>query len=253
MYSNKFVAVLKVDGKVLREKGDNVFIPFGSEYVISLKNLNDRRAVVKIAIDGNDVLNGTGLLLEKYGSNGDSIDFEGFMDDSKSGVRNKFKFIEKTKEISDYRGDNIEDGLIRIEVSFKEKEIHHFNFRDSFDPSRRLGNNNTYDEYFNSSNLTPPISEMCCHTIQSNIDNSKIEYGDGITVNGNKSDQKFVSLSVGKLEKEKTIIIFKLLGYKENKKVMISITTQDKMICETCGKKMNTNNKFCSNCGTALF
>ena len=28
-------------------------------------------------------------------------------------ARNKFRFIEKTKQISDYRGDRVDDGIIR--------------------------------------------------------------------------------------------------------------------------------------------
>ena len=43
MYLNKVAVAIKSNGKVLREQGDNVYIPFGSEYSIQVKNLNSVR------------------------------------------------------------------------------------------------------------------------------------------------------------------------------------------------------------------
>ena len=63
MYDNKFVAALKVNGKILREVKDIVFVKFGSEYSILLKNLNSVRALVNIQIDGQEVCPG-GLVLD---------------------------------------------------------------------------------------------------------------------------------------------------------------------------------------------
>ena len=48
MYESKLAAAIKVNGKVLREfNKDTVYIPFGSEYSILLKNLNTKRAIVE--------------------------------------------------------------------------------------------------------------------------------------------------------------------------------------------------------------
>ena len=40
MYHKKLVASIRTNGKILREFKDTVYLPFGSEYSILLKNLN---------------------------------------------------------------------------------------------------------------------------------------------------------------------------------------------------------------------
>ena len=62
MYESKLAAAIKVNGKVLREFKDTVYIPFASEYSILLKNLNTTRAVVNVFIDGEDIVPG-GIVL----------------------------------------------------------------------------------------------------------------------------------------------------------------------------------------------
>lgn len=39
VYSNQLVAAVKCKGKIMREKKGNIFLPFGSEYSILIKNL----------------------------------------------------------------------------------------------------------------------------------------------------------------------------------------------------------------------
>ena len=56
MYGNKLAAAIKVNGKVLREFKDTVYIPFGAEYTILVKNLETKRAIVNIFIDGENVV-----------------------------------------------------------------------------------------------------------------------------------------------------------------------------------------------------
>ena len=117
---SKFVAVITCNGKILRDfKNDEdnyqVKLPFGSEYGIRLKNLNTTKCAFSVYIDGEDVLNGSRIILNPN----ESHDLEGFMDNNI--VKNKFKFIEKTKKISEYRGDKIDDGMIRIEYQFEKK------------------------------------------------------------------------------------------------------------------------------------
>ena len=62
MYNSKLVASIKANGRILREQKDTVLIPFGSEYSILVKNLETRRAIVNIYIDG-DCVTGSGLVL----------------------------------------------------------------------------------------------------------------------------------------------------------------------------------------------
>ena len=99
MYQNKFVVCVKVDGKVVRERGDKVYLPFGCEYTILLKNLNSHRAVVSVEIDEKDVCDGSQLVIPAHGE----TELKGSMKGGQ-GYR-AFRFIEKTQEISDHRGD----------------------------------------------------------------------------------------------------------------------------------------------------
>lgn len=114
MYQEKFVVCIKARGKILRDNDGDVFIPFGEEYTILLKNLNSVRALVKISIDSSDVLDNNSIIIEPN----QSTELEGFM---KGRIaRNKFKFIKKTQEISDFRGDKVDDGIIRIEYWYEK-------------------------------------------------------------------------------------------------------------------------------------
>lgn len=117
MYSDKLASAIKVAGKVLRENGETVALPFGSEYAIHLKNMHSVRVKVRVEIDGVDATKNTALIL---GPN-ESIDFERFLESGKLGAGLKFKFIERTKKIEDGpRGIGAEDGLIRIEYEFEK-------------------------------------------------------------------------------------------------------------------------------------
>ena len=120
MYSNKFAACIMVDDEVVREVrkdgADHIYLPFGTDYQIRLKNLDHRRAVVSISIDGDDVLDGSRLVVE----GNSTTDLKGFLDSKTNNARNAFRFIEKTERVSQHRGDRVDDGLVRIEVQFEE-------------------------------------------------------------------------------------------------------------------------------------
>jgi len=114
VYSNNFVVVVKCNGKILREKDGFVTLPFGSEYSLLIKNLESRKVSAKISIDGQEVMDGSLLL------NGNTeSELEGFV---KGNIaKNSFKFIQKTKQIQDHRGDKIDDGMIRVEFAFEKR------------------------------------------------------------------------------------------------------------------------------------
>lgn len=116
MYSNKLVASLKANGKILREFKDTVYIPFGSEYSFLLKNLHTQRAVVNIFIDGTNVVEG-GLVI----ASGQEVNLERYIKNGNLSEGNRFKFIERTAAIEDGpRGVKLEDGLIRIEFQYEK-------------------------------------------------------------------------------------------------------------------------------------
>ena len=258
MYSNKMVVALKQNGKVLREQDDNVFLPFGSEYSIMLKNLESRKAKVKISIDSVNVLNGSSLLINPN----DSIELEGFLSDTIA--KNKFRFIEKTKEISEFRGDNIDDGFIRIEFWYeKMKPV----------VQEVIKKYNDYNPYsypytwittsgFSTLDVT---STVYCNNMQSkslrsldvsqnycSVDSLPV-HDSGITVKGEQINQQFKYASIGILEDQSHVIILKLKGYKDNQeKVEQPLLVKDKLQCKTCGKVNKSDCKFCGSCGTFL-
>jgi hypothetical protein len=254
MYKENFVACIKTsEGKILREDKDVIKLPFGSEYSIYLKNLNSRKAKVNISIDGTDVLDGDSLVV-----NGNDIsEVEGFL---KNGVaKNKFKFIEKTKEISEFRGDKIDDGIIRIEFTFEKEKpivrdvIYNLVYTTLCDYTYHNDNitycqSNTISE--NNSVQSKSINLDCLRSMD--LQNNNIN-DQGITVKGSEIQQNFVKTNMDTLEEVSHVIILKLIGYKKNnEKVEQPITVDKKIQCNVCGKVCEYIDKFCSRCGTYL-
>ena len=136
MYQSKLVASLKANGKILREFKDTVYIPFGSEYSILLKNLNTARALVNVFLDGENVVPG-GLVIDP----GREIDLERWIKNGNLSEGNRFKFIERTSAIEDGpRGIKLEDGLVRIEFQYeKVKPVNSWHNRPVFNVSDIFG------------------------------------------------------------------------------------------------------------------
>jgi len=277
-YKNNFVVAVKHQDKILREKDGVIMLPFGSEYSILLKNLDSRKAVVKVSIDGKDVLCGKKVIVEPNCS----LELERFLDDLDEG--NKFKFIKKTKEIIEHRGDRPDDGIIRVEFWFEKKTeerteiIYHkiYKYTDPYwpwypwwpyDPWWKCPTIITYPESTADivwhSSTTYPCSgggtqsssyairadeQACCfaEAIEPNND-------EGITVRGSKSYQKFYPEYTKELESQSSVITLKLRGVdSHNKEVDKAITVKDKIECPTCGKKCPSKDRYCSSCGTYL-
>jgi len=280
-YHNLFVTEVKVNGKILRVRDGQVYLPFGSEYTLLLKNLSSKKASVKVSIDGDDVLNYHSLILEAN----ESTELEGFLQGTIA--RNRFRFIHKTKEIQDHRGDKADDGLIRVEFAFEKskpepkiekviKEVHHhwpsqpWTYT-TYDPGWV-----TVDCFSDGSKNTPEGSKtaapdsgnqytgtvaFACGPISTNDPNvrslgvesvtaPKVE--EGITVKGSECNQEFIYSSIGQLEQSEVIII-QLKGLTETgNDIKEPITTQKKLVCNSCGKSSNSSFKFCPECGTFL-
>ena len=98
VFQDKIVTAIKVGGKVLRENGDTVTLPFGGEYSILVKNLNSVRTQVTISVDGTDA---AGKLV--IGPNS-SMELERFIRNGNLATGNRFKFIERTAEVEAHRG-----------------------------------------------------------------------------------------------------------------------------------------------------
>jgi len=256
MYYEKFVTSLRVDDRFLREENGVVKIPFGTEYSLYLKNLESRDAVVSVSIDGKDILDGNQLIVR----GNSSTNLLGFL--KNNVVKNKFRFIELTKEIEDLVGYNPEDSIIRIEFTYEKKKQNNYIINTIYNSEPTIYHkdwnykdwNYTYCDYNNYNVNTTSMggNSSCCN--YSNISESSPRSFDdvGITVYGGDCRQDFYTSYVGDLEDVSHTIVLRLSGYKDNKKVSTFITTKEKIYCPSCGKPNRSSNKFCTNCGGIL-
>ncbi len=242
MYESKMAAAIKVKGKVLREFKDTVYVPFGSEYSILLKNLHTTRAVVNVFIDGDDMVPG-GIVLNA----GQEVDLERSVKNGNLNEGNKFKFIERTGSVERHRGVKLEDGLVRIEFQF-EQPARPISWNTSqisggIYPQGGILRGFDSPQYGTTCSVNSLTASATSATINSFVNDV------GITVPGSKSEQKFSTTYVGALESTKHSMIFKILGGEEVKQ---AVTVKHKPKCQTCGKHNKATAKFCTECGTAL-
>ena len=277
VYKKNLVAVLKVDGKVLREQSDKVELPFGSEYSILLKNLDSVRVRARIEIDGKDATDGTALII---GPNS-NLEIERYIRNGNLDRGNKFKFIERTEQIEKARGIEVDDGLIRIEFK-KEKVIPAaahvplvFDYSYKYWPHYWpywYSNNWPYDYYktpcgpngisygVNQSNqnmaklgtIHAMNASFSTHTTSSASIPAPAKLETGITVPGSESQQKFSSVVQFVTEEQSEVLVLHLVGYRAGKAVKKAVTVDVKPVCLTCSLKNKPTSKFCSRCGTAL-
>lgn len=267
MYSNKFVAVIKSKGKILRERDGIVYLPFGSEYSILLKNLNSVKAVAKVHVDGDDVLDGSRVIIDAN----DTLELKGKMRGDK--VEHRFKFIEKTRQISNHRGDKPDDGLVRVEYWFEKEEpcrYPMYKIEDNWNnwwPDTRpdwprytywTSGSPNFDRPIGGgtySNSAGPMKKS--HTSQSIscnyfCDSFSSMNEDGITVQGSKTRQDFRYGYTKPLESRSSVIVLQLKGSTNKKYVSRPVGTKTRLVCNSCGKRSKSSAKWCSRCGTNL-
>lgn len=250
MYASKFVVDVKVGGKILRNHGDTVYLPFGSEYSIFFKNLNTVRALVNVEIDGKDVLGGSSLVVQPN----DSLELERFLKDLNKG--NRFKFIERTAAVEKHRGVDACDGLLRVTYKFEvPAKAWAYPRREYLGQQTPWNHDHTlYGPVYKSSSLIGNAAEPGRMLMGSALPQNSVASVNevGITAPGSVSDQKFHTISVFDTESTEHVIILRLLGGEGDKKVVAPVTVKRKVQCTSCGKVNKGTAKFCSECGTGL-
>jgi len=252
MYNNKLAVALKSAGKVLREFGETVYVPFGSEYSVLIKNLNSVRALIKIEIDGEDIGDGTKFIIEP---NRD-VELERYLKNYNLTSGNRFKFIERTNAIEQHRGVGVEDGLIRIEFNF-EKVLSPFPSQyDGYNNMRGIVQNHNIP--YASNNIGSNVNYSADITTTGNITNDashtlSLTNDAGLTVPGSVSDQEFTDGVWFATEAKTHVIVLQMLGQTEdNQQVIKPVTVKAKSKCTTCGRTNKATSKFCTDCGTSL-
>lgn len=278
MYKERFIAVIKHNGNVLRERDDIVTLPFGSEYSVMLKNLESRKAVVNVSVDGEDVLDGKSIIVAPNSE----LELKGFM--RGTSVRNRFRFIQKTQEISDHRGDRLDDGIVRVEFKYekkvtteikKEERVYTYpkiwwDYRcplcgnwpctcrttwyscdwDTCYFMNNSGGSGGLSCSSDDSKLFHSVNNVSFTAAESVVTPTNDE---GITVKGSKTKQNFTYGYTRELEEDSSVIILRLRGsHSTGKKVQKPLTVKSKLTCPTCGRRSRSSAKFCKNCGTCL-
>jgi hypothetical protein len=254
MYAEKVVAAIKVKGRILREDGESVILPFGAEYSVLVKNLNSVRIQIKVAVDGKDATEGTRLIVAPNSS----LELERFIKDGNLASGNRFKFIRRTKEIDDYRGIGADDGLVRVEAwrevvrPFVPTPYYYVPIQYLWGPRDPYITNGIYYRSADLATMSTTASNFSpARKSESAVASPSSE--EGITVPGSVSEQHFYSISGFDLEPESMVLVLRLRGDVAGKVVEEPVTVNDKVTCETCGKSSDRGvDRFCARCGTAL-
>lgn len=267
MYNENLAIAVKSQGKVLKEFKDIVYLPFGAEYSLLVKNLNSKKVAVRISIDGVSVTDGIDLIVEPNSK----MDLKRFIKNGNLDKGNKFKFIERTDQIEKHRGIEIEDGLIRVEYQFEQPVSYYPTYTTAtWTTGSPWYNYNGTSSGYNSYGL--PVNNIGAVGSQSfgsvNVANSSggsrgtsagapttnttSTHDAGITVPGGVSNQTFYQALSFALENAKHVMVLKLMGATNKRPVVKAITVKSKQECVTCGRKNKMFAKFCMDCGTAL-
>lgn len=238
MYKSKLVAAVKVDGQTLREEGETVRLPFGSEYSLYFQNLNySQRCALRITIDGKSISEG-GLVLGA----GETATLE-----HPVGDQRRFKFIERTAGIENYRGINPDDGLIVIDYQFEVAVP--LSPRFAYYSTPIFGDHRVGGYAVKGA---APVASMGNECSTSRSINQV-----GITGHGSVSDQQFGSTNLHSLEPQVHTIVFRLLGGVDQveggyKLVSKPVAVKTKKVCSMCGRRFNSNVTYCPDDGNVL-
>ena len=268
MFNNKLVATIKSDGKIMREHGDTVYLPFGSNYSIFLKNLNVVKAEVRIKIDDQDILGGNSIIIEPS----KSVDISRWLLNNDLSKGPKLKFIEKTDSIRETKTETGMDGIVEITYQFEAPPVYgwvynsHYSYDTiygsprSFDASKiKVGGNimnmnvgatvgsTSVDSALYSSPVfadTPQYNDVYCSATVLNEE--------GMTVKGDEVKQEFKHAYIGNLESTVHNIVLQLKGNVNEVQIKKPVYVNTKVKCSACEKKQSSTNKFCSGCGNNM-
>lgn len=244
---NLVVSIVTSEG-ICRENSGQVYLPYGTEYALRIKNLDVLyRVVVNINIDGDSVTE-SGIIIGA----GQTFDLKGFL--KGNSVKNSFKFIEMTDKIRHHKGDRPDWGVITVSFQFEEYSCPQYVPRPPFQPRWPYED---YNKYPNNPwdrrrpNITFSTNSVCRSKsiISCAVNNSSNEQG--LTVPGTPINQDFKVASVGRLGPAHTISL-QLVGQRPDNQPVKVLRTSRRAPCPTCGTRQRGNAKYCTECSTCL-
>lgn len=277
MYRENLVVAIKVNGIVLREVAGEVALPFGCEYSVLIKNLNSVRVQAKVLVDGIDAADGS-LIIP---ANSD-VEMERFIRNGNLTSGNRFKFIERTAQIEEYRGIKVDDGIVRVE-GWRE-QIPTYTppkyyptpaparppWRKPPPPMRPMSGASSRPGGPRPQHPTSRgrLGSLQARSAPSSARSASLGRSyvpprpdmfaaasaapEGITVPGSESNQQFFLSHGFPVEPQSTVLVLRLKGEIGEAPVMEPVTVERQNLCLTCGKNNRHKNKFCFSCGTAL-
>ncbi len=279
VYNQRFVISVLVNGKVQKEFNDGtVELPFGSEYVIRLRNKHkDRRAVCKLFVDG-----------EERSNNGYVIPPRSYVDIENDSYRHSFKLVASDSVEAQDEGkdkDNTErsNGVIEGRFYLEKarpvvEELHHHHYPKPIPtpwPITPYPWNGPYgktlskgpggqsvgglDASFKTCSASPSPEAL---GFMGNVSEGQVakrsakrsrkkETEAGVTVDAGFKGQTYRSVHVD-MEDEFVPVKMLLRGYEGNvmeAAEVVASSTKRGNYCSNCGKKYKKRDNFCNQCG----
>lgn len=284
VYSAGFVVNVIVDGKMQEVSKDGIIsVKFGSEYVIRLQNKNNRRAVAKVFIDNINQC-GAGVVIPAYSY----ADLERPLDkefkfkfvSTESG---------QAADAGKSKNYNGEKGVLRFEFRLEKEYKPYIPPYQYHEPWKKGGPYSGLEPFFfnnegrgveqswNSNHRNDSLVDADTSSFESTTCDfdpverevktsgginlpkgfeSKRSYAppkqgrDGCTVSGEKSSQKFTSVTIDLEDSPPVLLQLTLKGWDENS---LPVFDGKSVYCSGCGKKASrSTDKFCSRCGNKL-
>jgi hypothetical protein len=255
-YDSQFVLAILHEGSPVREINGKITIPFGSEYIVRLKNKSNVRAKARVWIDGRKASTLGDFILHA----GETLDLERFLDESMDSGR-RFKFV----HVSDSRVNDPTDynnGVVKVEF-YKETsfridwgKINLDPYRDAspFPYDNRKGSG-ADPNFLRSTHISwNDNSTLVSNSIASSsiCDSNQL----GATVEGGNSDQRFVEGQEFSTEALPITLSLKIQGPRIKTPSTITKprpTSKPRVrFCSNCGTRRRRSARFCSHCGEAF-
>lgn len=262
-FSNGYAVAVLVNGNVLEERVDGVVaIPFGADYALRLINRTGKRALARVALDGQQVTGG-GIIVGPHST----VDLERPTD---KPVKFRFASTEsKAAEEHGKAGPDTEGDKGLVQVQWQPEKVYRnyeTGYLGAFSESKQTSDYTPRPQHTNSSLRSHRLmrggpcgqSMSASHERQtktmslcdSDSGRTSSNLSSGVTVEGGHSSQSFryVSFDVDH-SVHPTNITLKLKGYVAEEGVPVTGT----LYCPSCRTKTKkATDNYCRKCGEKL-